>query len=66
LPPSAKKRVPCPSKIQEKLTYYRVRNGDTLWSIAQKFKVSLKQIKQWNKLRSNLIHPGSQLVVKKV
>jgi len=65
LPPSAKKRAPAAAKPQETVTYYRVKNGDTLWSIAQRFKVSLNQIKQWNNLRSNLIHPGAQLVVKK-
>jgi membrane-bound lytic murein transglycosylase D len=65
LPPSAKKRSPAPANAKEQLTYYRVRNGDTLWSIAQKFKVSLNQIKQWNNLKTNLIHPGVQLVVKK-
>lgn len=67
LPATAKKRVTAgPSKVQEKLTFYRVRNGDTLWSIAQKFKVTLKQIKQWNNLKSNLIHPGAKLVIRKV
>ncbi|MDD3619363.1 MAG: LysM peptidoglycan-binding domain-containing protein [Desulfobulbaceae bacterium] len=65
LPPSAKKRAPAAAKAKEAVTYYRVKNGDTLWSIAQKFKVSLNQIKQWNKLKSNLIHPGVQLVIRK-
>lgn len=45
--------------------YYRVRNGDSLWSISRKFSVSLKQLKAWNNLTSNLIHPGRRLIIKK-
>lgn len=47
-------------------SYYRVKQGDSLWTIARMFQVSLKQIKQWNNLTSNLIHPGRKLVIKKV
>ena len=46
-------------------TWYKVRNGDSLWTIAQKFQVSAKQIRQWNNLANNLIHPGTKLVIKK-
>lgn len=49
-----------------KVTYYMVRNGDSLWTIARKFQVSAQEIKKWNNLKSNLIHPGKRLVVKKV
>lgn len=49
-----------------KVTYYMVRDGDSLWAIARKFRVSANQIKKWNNLKSNLIHPGIRLVVKKV
>ena len=48
------------------VTYYMVKNGDSLWAIAQRFQVSANQIKKWNNLTSNLIHPGVRLVVKKV
>jgi membrane-bound lytic murein transglycosylase D len=47
------------------ITYYRVKNGDSLWAIARKYRVSPQKLKQWNNLKSNLIHPGKQLVVKK-
>jgi membrane-bound lytic murein transglycosylase D len=47
----------------DKLTY-RVRNGDSLWSIANKHKVSVRQVTRWNRLDSGaLIRPGQQLVI---
>jgi membrane-bound lytic murein transglycosylase D len=49
-----------------KVTYYLVKDGDSLWAIARKFQVSANQIKKWNNLKSNLIHPGIRLVVRKV
>ncbi len=47
-----------------KNTYYKVRGGDSLWKIAQKFRITPAEIRQWNKLESNLIHPGRQLLLK--
>ena len=52
--------------VKQKVTYYKVRNGDSLWAIARKFQVSAGEIRRWNNLKSNLIHPGIRLVVKKV
>ncbi len=50
-------------KSASKLTY-RVRDGDSLWSIANKHKVSIKQVTRWNRLDSGaLIRPGQQLVI---
>jgi len=43
--------------------WYLVKNGETLWSIAQKHKVSMNQIKKWNNLKSNAIHAGLRLRV---
>lgn len=47
------------------INYYKVRNGDSLWSIANKFKVSARDIRQWNNLSNNMIHPGKKLIIKK-
>ncbi len=47
------------------VSYYRVRNGDSLWTIARKFQVSARDIRRWNGLRNNTIHPGTKLVIKK-
>ncbi|MDU9050303.1 MAG: transglycosylase SLT domain-containing protein [Candidatus Electrothrix sp. Rat3] len=47
------------------VSYYKVRNGDSLWSIARKHQVSTKEIKRWNRLSDNLLQPGKKLVIKK-
>lgn len=45
---------------------YRVRSGDSLWSIARKFNVTEKQLRVWNRLGwSNTIRPGQVLAVSK-
>ena len=54
-------RIPA-SKIKE-YTTYKVRSGDTLYSIARRFHVSLTRLKSVNGRRSSLIHPGEHLVI---
>ena len=43
-------------------TVYRVRRGDSLWSIARKFGVSLDQLREWNDA-DHEIRPGQRLVI---
>ena len=43
--------------------WYQVRRGDSLYSIARKFRTSVNKIKKANKLRSNLIRPGKRLLI---
>jgi len=42
---------------------YTVRRGDSFYIIAQRFSVTVEQLKSWNNRSSNLIHPGDKLVV---
>ncbi|MEN8137605.1 MAG: LysM peptidoglycan-binding domain-containing protein [Bacteroidota bacterium] len=42
---------------------YRVRRGDFLGSIAKRYSVSVKDIKRWNRLRSNNIGVGQRLTI---
>ncbi len=44
--------------------WYQVQDGDSLWTISRKFRTSTADIKKWNNLKSNLIHPGSRLKLK--
>ncbi|MCW8848366.1 MAG: LysM peptidoglycan-binding domain-containing protein [Melioribacteraceae bacterium] len=40
---------------------YKVRKGDTIGEIAEKYNVSTSDIRKWNKLNSNRIYVGSTL-----
>jgi membrane-bound lytic murein transglycosylase D len=42
---------------------YRIRRGDTLITIADRFGVTLEQLRRWNRLRGNEIFPGHILYV---
>ncbi len=48
-----------------KKSTYTVRRGDNLSAIAKKNGVTVSEIKQWNKLRSNTVMAGQKLVIKK-
>lgn len=61
-----------PSQVNSKSTstgevkVYTVRQGDSLWSIAQKFPgVSVQNIKDWNGISGNKLKPGMKLKVSK-
>ena len=42
---------------------YKVKKGDVLGSIAQRYNVSVRQLKDWNNLYRNLIRVGQRLVI---
>lgn len=44
-------------------TYYKVRRGDNLSSIAAKYKVSLAVLRDWNNLKSNRVVKGRKLKI---
>jgi membrane-bound lytic murein transglycosylase D len=54
-------RIPA-AKIP-KYNTYRVRPGDSLYSIARRHATSVSQIKKVNGLKSNLIRPGMNLII---
>ena len=45
--------------------YHTVKTGESLGSISRKHGTSVGTIKKWNGLRSDVIHPGQKLIVKK-
>jgi len=48
------------------LKTYKVKSGDSLWSISQKFPgVSIQNIKDWNDISGTKLKPGMLLVVSK-
>lgn len=51
------------SEIQSRILH-SVSKGESLWSIARKYKVRILDILNWNKIsRSAVIHPGQNLVI---
>jgi len=46
------------------ITWYRVRSGDSLGSIATRFRQSVNSLMRLNNLSSHIIHPGDRLRVK--
>lgn len=48
-----------------KLTYHKIKNGETLGTIATKYRVRIKDIQSWNGLRNTKITAGKQLKIYK-
>ena len=49
-----------PSGIQSSVSY-KVRRGDSLSRIAQRFSVSVNELKRWNALPDKYLQPGQRL-----
>ena len=43
--------------------HYQVAEGDSLYDIAQKFRVSVGQLRRWNRLSGSLLRPGQRLTL---
>ena len=48
---------------EESTTYHKVRRGESLSTIAEKYGVSVSDLKEWNNLRNSSIDAGQNLVV---
>lgn len=45
------------------LKYHKIRSGETLGSIARKYRVTVKQLMKWNNLRNTKIRAGRRLKI---
>lgn len=52
-----------PPEQRVRVVYHRVRSGDTLGGIADKYGVSVATLKASNRIRGTTIHPGQDLLV---
>lgn len=57
--PVPRKKTVTPSSSQ----VYRVKRGDTLYSIGKRYNVGVRSLKRWNNLRSSRIYPGQKLKI---
>ena len=69
VPPVVRLTAPVVQETEERVDsvvegVYVVQSGDTLWDIAQKKNVSIRDIKKFNKLGSNVVRPGDTLRLK--
>lgn len=53
-----------PLQAQDSPITHTVKKGETLFSIAQKYDVSVEQLRQWNELRSDNLQPGQLLRIR--
>ena len=47
----------------ENQTIYTVKSGDSLWSIAKKYNISVEELKLANNLTNNLLNIGQKLII---
>jgi membrane-bound lytic murein transglycosylase D len=52
-----------PPSERVKIVYHRVRRGDTLGGIADRYGVSVAALRTANKIRGTTIHPGQDLLI---
>lgn len=50
-------------KQRGKKVIYVVKKGDTLWEIARRFDLSVREIKRWNNLSGDLIRPRDRILL---
>lgn len=63
-PPTEEQKAAAQQKAQTSAQYYKVRKGDNLGRIAQKYHTSVSKIKKLNHLRSDFIREGQRLRVR--
>ena len=53
--------IPVVKKSKGRWQYHRIRYGESLSTIAEKFRVRVRDIKRWNRLRNSRIYVGRRL-----
>ena len=63
---SQKEQVAVKTTVEDGVQVYTVKNGDSLWSISQKFPgVTVEKIRKWNDISGNKLKPGMKLKIQK-
>ncbi len=65
LQPGQHLSIPATGHDTERTVHYSVRQGDSLWAIAQRYDVTVSDLRRWNGLADNAyLQPGQRLEVK--
>lgn len=61
---ASRKFVSLPRSVTQQQVHYRVRKGDSLARIAQKFSVTVRKLRHWNSLKKGkYLQPGQKLTL---
>lgn len=52
------------SSVPSDFIVHRVKKGESLWSISERYNVTIKQIFKWNQLNKSRIFPGNKIKIK--
>jgi membrane-bound lytic murein transglycosylase D len=52
-----------PARRSPKITHHTVRSGETLASIARRYKVGIDDLRRWNPASTSALKPGTQLTI---
>jgi membrane-bound lytic murein transglycosylase D len=52
-----------PKRTTKGIHRYRIRSGDTWWRLSRRFDVPLRELKQFNQMASNTLHPGQWVLI---
>ena len=62
-PTRSSSRCPRRPRSRSRLTLYRVEHGDTLVTVADRFNITVQQLRRWNHLTAARLVPGRRLYV---
>lgn len=61
---SARDKKPLPKAVTPSVNSYIVKRGDSLWLIAKKFDILIKDLRKWNNLKKGKhLQPGQSLII---